>query len=280
MAELATMNLKQLRELARDLAIPNRSKMRKADLIAALVAAQEETAEVVVSAPVEQAPAIEFDAAPAPSSHIEEATAQEFGPNGDPGLPLPERYGRDMVVLMVQDPEHLYVWELSGNGLAELSASMGGGASVLLINGPNGQEQREIDFAAGNYYLAVSPTASYSVSLALRDAAGQLHVLVSSHTVTTPAIGASTRVDEEWMAVDETFTELLNRANLAEGEHPDQLSSAERLRQQHEKTWSTTTVQPWFSGDIMGERGELAAPSSLSLSSTSLSSGALAKQRP
>ena len=52
MAELATMNLKQLRELARDLAIPNRSKMRKADLIAALVAAQSQaSSEVTVSAP-------------------------------------------------------------------------------------------------------------------------------------------------------------------------------------------------------------------------------------
>ena len=267
MADIATMNLPQLRALARDLGIPNRSKMRKGELLTALIEAQS----AVLPSSLSKCPATPLieaaaESSAAPSSHIESAAPQDFGPNGDPGLPLPEHYGRDMVMLMVQDPEHLYVWwELSGNGLAQLNASIGGGASALVIDGPNGREQRDVDFAAGNYYLTVSPTSSYSVSLALRDSTGALHILVSSRAVATPAIAASDRRDEEWMAVDETFSELLSRANLSEGEHIDQLSSAERLRQQSTKSWSQAPVPTWFSGDIMG------APSSTAFSSTLLS---------
>ena len=283
MPELQKMNLKQLRELARERNLPNRSKMRKAELVMALVATEGAPEAITPATPQSAEPRVDvpLDVNPIPSSLIEQTPAEDFGPNGDPGLPLPERYGRDMVVLMVQDPEHLYAWwELSGTGLNELNAAIGGGASVLIIDGPNGQEQREVDFTAGNYYFAVSPTSSYSVSLALRDRAGNLHILVRSQAVVTPASGASDRLDEEWMAVDETFTELLNRAQLGGDEHPDQLSSAERLRQQHTKSWSTTTVTPLFSGNIMGNRDEVNAPSSLSLSSNALYSGELTKKRP
>lgn len=262
MSELERLNLKQLKERARELDIPNRSRMRKAELVLALLEAQGSTA---TSAP---SPAKQTLSDNAPThlgssaSSSSGGTSQPFGPHGDPGLPIPAHYGRDSIVLMVQDPQHLYVWwELTGGNAENLRQRLGGDASsLLLVYGPDGCEQRTIDLAAGNYYLNVVPNTTYRVALALRDGNGTLHLLAQSEEVQTPAMGPSDAVDEEWMAVDETFTTLLHRADMDGGG----LSSAERLREQ--RRWGHSVPQPFSSKDLIG------LPSSFSLSSTALSS--------
>lgn len=276
MPNLEQMNLKELRALASSLEIPNRSKLRKAELVLALLAAQQPTSRSTASRGASKTDAQQAMSeahgqalGSSSSSTADQPKSPSYGPNGDPGLPLPDSYGRDLVVLMVQDPQHIYAWwELTGSGLNRLRAELGGNPDmVLILYGPQGSEQREVDFAAGNYYLSVAPEGSYTVALALRDSEGKLHLLAESQTVTTPPMGASSRIDEEWMAVDETFSELLTRAQLGDSE--GHLSSAERLRQQHTRAWSQTPVHPWFSGHL------LAPPSSLAMSSTTLSSHTL-----
>ncbi len=204
------------------------------------------------------------------------APVRRDGP--DPGLPIPDRYNRDRLVLMVQDPFHVFAyWEVTPETAAGARAAAGDhGATVLLLETPNGQESREVDLSGGNYYLSVAPGTTYAAQLAVRDAQGRLHVLARSNRVTTPAATVSSRQDEAWMTVDETFGELLDLAGLPgqSGSSVQRLSSAQVG--QRIVTWSVHQVdsRAMFSGVLSGG-GALAAQGSINLSSFSLSSTAL-----
>jgi hypothetical protein len=157
----------------------------------------------------------------------------------DPGLPIPTSYGRDRLVLMVQDPKHLFAyWELAGTALSRIRSDVGDVVTpVLVVHTPSGTEYRDIDIRGGTYYLAVAPGSHYRVDLALRDHQGQLHILMRSNSVTTPSPTISTRVDEQWMGLDETFHELLEMSGIS-GTIPSR-SSGERLadRRREDRQW-------------------------------------------
>ena len=182
----------------------------------------------------------------------------------DPGLPIPEHYGQDRLVLMVQDPHHVFVyWELLPETVARISSqAQNTSTPVLAIHVGGNTEFREVDLRGGNYYLAVLPDQDYEAELALRDRHGKLHTLARSNRVHTPAPTISSRVDEQWMGVDESFHELLELAGL-----PGHLQgatgagSAARLADQRLVAWS------WQNHGVTSH-------SSHSLSSHSVSSSA------
>ena len=152
--------------------------------------------------------------AEATSSSAQRVAVASDDPNS--GLPIPPRYGRDRLVLMVQDPGHVFAyWEVTPSTLDRVRSEIGEpGQPVLVVLGPTGEEQREVDLLGGNYYLAVASTATYEARLALRDRHGRLHTLAGSNLVSTPSADPSWRTDEDWMVVDERFHELVARAGL------------------------------------------------------------------
>jgi hypothetical protein len=204
LAALRTMSVKDLRALAESKGVPRPAKLRKDELIQAL--------EPLVCAPAPRA-ALPAASAPAGSSKVEAKPAAPLPPP-EQGLPIPDHYDRDRLVLMVQDPHHLFAyWEVTPATLDRVRAEAGEGwAPVLVLTTPAGDEQREIDLRGGNYYLAVAPGTTYRAVLALRGRDGRLHVLAASSPVTTSAAGPSHSTDEQWMVVDETFQELLSLA--------------------------------------------------------------------
>ena len=180
----------------------------------------------------------------------------------DPGLPIPEHYGQDRLVLMVQDPHHVFAyWELLPQTIARISSqAQNTSTPVLAIHVGGNTEFREVDLRGGNYYLIVLPDQDYEAELALRDRHGKIHTLARSNRVHTPAPTISSRIDEQWMGVDESFHELLELAGL-----PGHLQgatgagSAARLADQRLVAWS------WQNHGVTSH-------SSSSLSSHSLSS--------
>lgn len=199
--QLATMTVKELRALAVGRGVADAGRLTKAALVAALAERRE--------APAPSAP-------PAGSSAPPQA-AQAWQPAPpEHGLPIPDRYGRDRLVLLVQDPSHVFAyWEVTDGTLARVRAEVGGhGAPVLVLRGPNGTEQREVDLAGGNYYLAVAPASDYEAELCLRAGDGRLVRIAASNRIRTPAAGPSWRTDEAWMEVDESFDDLLALAGL------------------------------------------------------------------
>jgi hypothetical protein len=204
--QLAQLPLKDLRALAAGRGVANSAKLRKDELVAALAQA--------MTAVRHEPPAP--SAAPAGSS-----TPPQSGQAWQPaptqyGLPVPDSYGRDRVVLLVQDPSHVFAyWEVTPATLDRVRAEAGhNAAAVLVLHGPGGAEQREVDLAGGNYYLAVAPGSTYTAELCLRAQDGRLIRIAASGRIDTPAAGPSWRTDEVWMEVDENFQDLLALAGV------------------------------------------------------------------
>ncbi len=232
------MTVKELRQLAQEQGITKISALRKAELIAVLRSSigPREPLALATSAPADDLPS---------SSVGSTAAAAPIHPHGDPGLPIPPHYGDDRLVMLVQDPQHLFAyWEISDACLARARAYLGhDGTPVLVLHAHGGVEQREVDLRGGNYYITVAPGQRYHAELALRGPDGTLAMLIKSNPVETPRLGPSDRYDEEWMSIDETFNELLVRAGLA-----DQPSSAALLRDRHmtNHLWQRVgAVNPW-----------------------------------
>lgn len=186
------------------------------------------------------------------SSSLRVATPQAFSSppapqvsGANPGLPIPEHYGRDRLVLMVQDPHHVFAyWELQGDTVARVTSEAHGGDPVLIIYVNGVSETRDIDLRGGNYYLSVIPNQDYEAELAIRSSSGAFHVLARSNKVHTPSPAISSRSDEQWMGVDESFHELLELAGL-----PDYIAGAGsvgRLRDQRQNAWG------WQNSNVPG----------------------------
>ena len=200
-SRLSAMTIAELRALATTQGVPRAAKLRKEELVAALLPLLTATT---------PAPVLPSAQAPAGSSNLDAPPPAPLPPSTD-GLPIPDRYGRDRLVLMVQDPHHIFAyWEVTPGNLDRARCQAGEGwTPVLVVWTVNGSEQREVDLRGGNYYLAVAPGTGYRAVLALRDRHGNLHALAESNHVATPVAGPSTSSDEQWMIVDETFQELL-----------------------------------------------------------------------
>lgn len=264
--KLRQMTVKDLRSLAASHKIPGRSKLKKDELVAAL-------ADLMPREPAPMEPPAETRPAGASSSAgVSAAATPAPGDGPEPGLPIPDSYGQDRLTLMAQDPHHLFAyWELSGSALDRARGELGeAGTLVLVVRSEGGVEQREIDLVGGNYYLVVAPDRTYAGELALRSSDGRLCKVVAAQPVTTPPAGPSQRVDEEWMAVDETFEELLVEAGLPGAGGSSMTVTEQRLRA---RMWQQeAAVGPGSSEQVPR------MPSSHSLSSGALSSWTLPRR--
>jgi hypothetical protein len=278
-AKLQALTVKDLRALAAEHGIPNAAKLLKAELIAALSGERNGTDDTDKHRTSRKA-SFTAPEAPAPSSSTVASTshpapAPQCAQPCDPGLPIPDHYGVDRLVLMVQDPHHIFAyWELTGDTLTRAQQA-GGGTPVLVIHGEQGDESREIDLHGGNYYLAVAPKTAYEAELALRDRSGKLTVLARSNRVSTPSPTISTRAGEQWMGIDDSFHELLELAGLPEriGQGAGSVARLS-LKEQRTVAWGwTETVPPGVPGlpssHTLTNAG-LGLPSSHTLSSTAL----------
>src|ERR1043165_7216321 len=257
--ELEALTVKELRLIAAEKGVPKATKLAKAELVAALSAAPrsrpgrskgaststrtQRRSSFTAPAPTKRKAAKPPGAPAARSSSsllapVVKAPAPAPIVGANPGLPVPEHYGNDRLVLMVQDPHHVFAyWELQPETVARAShLAQGNGTPVRAIHTAGGTEFREVDLRGGNYYLAVSPDQDYEAELALRDRHGKLHTLARSNRVHTPAPTISSRIDEQWMGVDETFHELLELAGLPG--HLRGAGSAARLADQRRLAWS------------------------------------------
>lgn len=261
--ELEAMTVKDLRLIAVERGVPKATKLSKAELVSVLSAVKSTRARSKAAATSTSTRTKRRSSFTAPSP-IKRKSASRLPPGAplakssssllatptkapvpaafvgaNPGLPVPEHYGNDRLVLMVQDPHHVFAyWELQPETVARVShQAQGSSTPVLAIHTGGKTEYREVDLRGGNYYLAVVPDQDYEAELALRDRHGKLHTLARSNKVHTPAPTISSRIDEQWMGVDETFHELLELAGLP-GHLRGAAGSAARLADQRRLAWS------------------------------------------
>jgi len=242
--DLARMTVKDLRSLASKHKLPGRTRMKKRELVAGLTT-------LMTPAPAAASPTPETTGASSPGSSAPRTaspSATQGGP--EPGLPIPETYGQDRLVLMAQDPHHLFAyWELTGPARERAAATVGADATaVLVLHTAHGSEQRSVDLVGGNYYLSVAADATYRAQLALRGVDGRLAILAESKQVRTPAAAPSENVDEAWMALDGSFDEMVAQAGLPGGIGSSASLSEQRMRS---RLWHALVSAPLGSSEHM-----------------------------
>lgn len=266
MDQLSGLSIAELRALAASAGIPGYGTMARGRLLSELA-----------SLPQPGAPLDHGTQAQGASNTISTPPAPRAQHQGaDPGLPIPDSYGTDRLVLLVQDPHHVFAyWELAGGAYERARAACGDGPTpVLVLRAPHGDEQREVDLLGGNYYLAAAPQNSYQACLALRGRDGRLHIMAESNAVTTPAAAVSSRLDEDWMAVDETMDGMLASGLLlgSSAGSGNRFLNARRLHLQRIGLSSGAPDYAWQEGlhDTAALPSSLNVPTVESLSSHSL----------
>jgi len=201
---LNKMTVKALRDLARELSVTGYSRMKKGELVDAIVARQREPhreprAAVGAMPPPVQAPS---SAPTGPARH-----APRLSDLGD----LPVRYGRTRATLMVQKPDYLYAyWEIRDEDLASARASLGRVDARLVMRAHNVSAgvhtDIEIHAPVGDWFFRTDWAGSrVKVEIGLKGPDGRFIVLAVSNEVGLPPTQASDRVDPEWAIQEDQF---------------------------------------------------------------------------
>ncbi len=123
---------------------------------------------------------------------------------------FPEKYGDNKIVLMVRDPNWLFTyWEINDKRIAEikreLSESLFNQCKMALrvYNVDNWDSfDIEVNSNSQNWYVRVSPAASYCVDIGYKTPDGRFIAAARSNIVRTPLDHMSEVVDEQWMIPD------------------------------------------------------------------------------
>lgn len=137
---------------------------------------------------------------------------------------LPQKYDKDVMVLMVRDPWWLYAyWEVLEATAQRLKREIGSlfntakkalrvyDVTAISFNGLNAHRYFDIEIAhnACNWYIEIgSAGRSWCVDLGFKLADGRFITVVRSNIVTAPLEGPSQVTDEEWMVPEDLFVKL------------------------------------------------------------------------
>lgn len=217
---LSKMTVKALRDLARELSVPGFSRLKKAELIEAVLARQ-----AAPAAPTGPAPALaEAAGAPAPTSGPAPGPRHE-GPRLSELGELPQHYGRTRITLMVQKPGYLYAyWEVREEELAAARARIGRADGRLVMRAQNLTEGHHTDIEVhcpvGDWFFRSEWHGHrVRVDLGLRGPDGQFIVLASSNEVELPLARPSDRTDPEWAVQEGEFEAIYALSGgLAQGD--------------------------------------------------------------
>jgi hypothetical protein len=160
------------------------------------------------------------------------------------GLPIPDQYGTNRLVLMPQDPHRLFVyWMVNAEQMNEIQHAFQHKCHpVLLLMSNGGIEQREIELRSGNAYLSVIPKCSYRSALAIRDIDGTIHHLITSNHVTMPSDSYGPEADMAEMNVYDPFYELYELAAMTK--RVPSGSSRDRLEDRDSKRMPLNEMLP------------------------------------
>ncbi len=137
---------------------------------------------------------------------------------------LPERYNKDIMVLMVRDPWWVYAyWDVRDATYQRLKHEIGSlfdtakkalrvyDVTAISFSGLNAHRFFDIEIGhdAYNWYIDTgTPGRSWCVDLGLKLTDGRFITIVRSNVVTTPLDGPSRVTDEEWMVPEDLFVKL------------------------------------------------------------------------
>jgi hypothetical protein len=209
---LEEMTLRQLRRVASELNVSRYSRMRKEQLIAAILSAQRAagytppTPSRLVEAQAE-VEAAKFDVGQSDRTPISLAEVDE------PLSELPDGYGESRIVLMPRDPQWVYAyWDIPNSKKEELRQQGGSRLALrfydvtdinMAVQRPHSLQQYECDELAREWYLPVPVSdRDYLVEIGYVCTDGRWLVLARSAPVRVPPVYPSDWVDDQFITVN------------------------------------------------------------------------------
>jgi len=209
---LEEMTLRQLRRVASELNVSRYSRMRKEQLITAILSAQRAagytppTPSRLVEAQAE-VEAAKFDVGQSDRTPISLAEVDE------PLSELPDGYGESRIVLMPRDPQWVYAyWDIPNSKKEELRQQGGSRLALrfydvtdinMAVQRPHSLQQYECDELAREWYLPVPVSdRDYLVEIGYVCTDGRWLVLARSAPVRVPPVYPSDWVDDQFITVN------------------------------------------------------------------------------
>ncbi len=224
---LKDCNKKVLARMAKDQGIVGWHAMRKDQLIRALtppaILLKNSPTKPVVAKPLATPPTRR----PAPVAPLARATPSV------PPRALDHACVKDRIIAMVRDPYWLHAyWELSRSTLARAQAALGQdwhtARPVLRLMDVTSEDTtsaserhvRDIEIHGGvnNWYIDVlNPPRSYRIDVGYLARRGKFFVLARSNVVSTPRVGVSDVLDENWASVQDQFQKIYHQSGSPHG---------------------------------------------------------------
>ena len=149
----------------------------------------------------------------------------------DPLPPIPQRYGKTRIVLLVRDPNWLFTyWEVEKPHLERAEKEAGfGSRRILRVYNTSGEffDETLTDDAESWYLETGKPGQSFFVEIGLLSQDGRFIPIARSNTVTAPPADISPIIDEAWLTVDELYKMA---ASVPEASSSAELQEAVRQR--------------------------------------------------
>lgn len=236
---LQEMTLRQLRKVASEYNISRYSRMRKAQLLEAILNIQRQgkqsTSPVPASETQEVMEAAKFELGTSENTMTDQDLASV-----DEGLPnLPGGYGKSRIVMMPRDPQWSYVyWDIPNEHKEELRRQ--GGQQLVLrlydvtdididLQSPHSVQEYPVDELAREWYVPI-PTSDrdYLCEIGYRCFDGTWLRLTRSASVHTPPVYPSDWIEDHFIEVN--WEEQLESMPEVELTPPEQKTVGERTQ--------------------------------------------------
>lgn len=236
---LQEMTLRQLRKVASEYNISRYSRMRKAQLLEAILNIQRQgkqsTSPVPASETQEVMEAAKFELGTSENTMTDQDLASV-----DEGLPnLPGGYGKSRIVMMPRDPQWSYVyWDIPNEHKEELRRQ--GGQQLVLrlydvtdididLQSPHSVQEYPVDELAREWYVPI-PTSDrdYLCEIGYRCSDGTWLMLTRSASVHTPPVYPSDWIEDHFIEVN--WEEQLESMPEVELTPPEQKTVGERTQ--------------------------------------------------
>ncbi|WP_283752408.1 DUF4912 domain-containing protein, partial [Roseofilum acuticapitatum] len=209
---LSEMTLRQLRKVASEYQIHRYSRMRKSELLEAIIKAQNST-DTSMNNHIQTEPTDAQETVGAAKFEMGNSFNQKVLASVDEGLTdLPNGYGQPCIVLMPRDPQWAYAyWDIDNEQKQQLRIQ--GGQQLALriydvtdlnINyeSPHSMQEYPCDELAREWYIPIPISDRiYVVDIGYRCADGRWLILARSSPVTIPPIYPSDWVEDRFMTV-------------------------------------------------------------------------------
>jgi hypothetical protein len=191
-------------------------------------------------------------------------------PRGPVGAPpeMPERYGKDCVVLLVRDPHWLHAyWEVTDKSLGKLQRKLGDeweghrrilrvytypqGLTPDQVDGKGSPHSSDIDVPpeTANWYIHVGgPDRTYQVAVGILTRSGKFYAIARSNVVMTPRDDVSPVTDEEWTSPPETLHRLYDMTGGGGSPAGGSAELGMLLRERMRSDWSSGMLASMASG--------------------------------